>query len=206
MEEVARGSREVEQRGRKRLYHSESRALPAYMQHLNPPSSSLLLPPLTRSLIINGRHSDPAVLCTPTRTYALRQVTQSNSLLLCSLPSPHSSTSTTTPRLTLRSNVTDILELQPVVPRLERIAELLEGSAYAGEDEEERKGRRRLYTVRELRSVVQASDEEMMRGLDEICVLRLDGEYRAPVLQSLSLTPHPHAAQAISASSPPPTS
>lgn len=37
------------------------------------------------SLTINGRYMDEAVVCTSSRTYALRQVSQSNSLLLCSL-------------------------------------------------------------------------------------------------------------------------
>lgn len=66
------------------------------------------------------------------------------------------------------------MELQPVVPRLERIAELLSSSAYAGESEE--KNGRRLYSAREVRSVVQASDDEFKRGLDERCVVELDGE------------------------------
>lgn len=43
------------------------------------------------------------------------------------------------PRLCLKSNVSQMLELVPVVPRLERIVELLQGSVYEGEAEEKGK-------------------------------------------------------------------
>ncbi|PWN18577.1 hypothetical protein BCV69DRAFT_284885 [Microstroma glucosiphilum] len=142
-------------------------------------------------LVINGRHGDEAVLCTADKTYALREITQSNSLLLCSLVAPqHSSGSFTEskgegegqgekgPRLCLKSNVSQMLELVPVVPRLERIVELLQGSMYEGEVEEKRKKGQRRYTPQEVRSVVQASDAEVQRGYDEHHVVLLDGQMR----------------------------
>lgn len=100
------------------------------------------------SLVINGRHGDEAVLCTADKTFALREITQSNSLLLCSLVTPQTTASSpmeaegkgeNAPRLCLKSNVSQMLELVPVVPRLERIVELLQGSVYEGEAEEKRK-------------------------------------------------------------------
>ena len=44
----------------------------------------------TSSLTLNGRLTDDATLSTSDRTYALRQVSQSNSLLLCGIESENS--------------------------------------------------------------------------------------------------------------------
>lgn len=95
------------------------------------------------SLCIKGRNDDEAVLCTDTHTWTVRQMTQSNSLLLCSLDghAPHveercadvAADSEAPSALTVRINIAEVLELVPVVPRMGRIETLLEASAYSGE-------------------------------------------------------------------------
>lgn len=94
------------------------------------------------SLVINGRHHDEAVLCTESRTYALREVSQSNSLLLCSINRGHpdgTEKRDKAPTLVLHNNISSLLEMAPVVPRLERISSLLKDSMYAGDDAEQDK-------------------------------------------------------------------
>lgn len=192
------------------------------------------------------------MLCTQTRTYALRSITVSNSLLVLQPPaaassshaSPESdldltatsgsnrttfspalstkrrrtrSTSSSTPPRTLQLAATshEILEAQPCPPRLERIGMLLRPSAWAGMEVDRWEGRAgdddvprglgRRWTRRKLESVVQASDEELSRGLRERRVIEWDGEYSALWLASLKsqLTGPP---QMTSCFSPPCTS
>lgn len=95
------------------------------------------------SLIINGRRNDEAVLSTQDKTYALREVSQSNSMLLCAIESRRAGNESSGPgsggQLTMKVNVSSLLELTNVVPRLDRITTLLKASAYRGEHEEKNK-------------------------------------------------------------------
>lgn len=140
-------------------------------------------------LTIKGRYDDQAVLVTDTQTLALRAVSQSNSLLLCSIDAARPSCSRdgdeapSKPALYLRSNVTDTLELAPVVPRLDRLLGLLKASQYEGEDEEERRSTGaarpvRKYTLKQLKSIVQASPAELEAGLIHHHILEMDGYMR----------------------------
>ncbi|SAM85715.1 uncharacterized protein UBRO_07026 [Ustilago bromivora] len=140
-------------------------------------------------LTIKGRYDDQAVLTTDTQTLALRAVSQSNCLLLCSIdPAPPSFSSSadagpSKPALYLRSNVTDTLELTPVVPRLDRLLGLLKASQYEGEEEETPRSAPnsrpvRKYTLKQLKSIVQASPAELEAGLVHNHVIELDGYMR----------------------------
>lgn len=140
---------------------------------------------LTR-LTIKGRFDDQAVLTTDDQTFALRSVSQSNSLLLCSFNTNLSLESK--PLLYLRSNVTDTLELTPVVPRLQRLMGLLAASSYDGEDEEKgpQKQAVRKYTLKQVKSIVQASPKELEAGLLHHHVIELDGFVRQLSSQHLT--------------------
>jgi len=143
---------------------------------------------LTR-LTIKGRYDDQAVLTTDTQTLALRAVSQSNSLLLCSIDAAPASSSEdaeagpSKPALYLRSNVTDTLELTPVVPRLDRLVGLLKASQYEGEEEDQRRSAAttrpvRKYTLKQLKSIVQASPAELEAGLVHHHIIEMDGYMR----------------------------
>ena len=138
-------------------------------------------------LTIKGRYDDQAVLVTDTQTLALRAVSQSNSLLLCNIDAAPSSSSSeagpSKPALYLRSNITDTLELSPVVPRLDRLLGLLRASQYEGEEEEERRAINakrpvRKYTLKQLKSIVQASPAELEAGLVHHHIIEMDGYMR----------------------------
>jgi sister chromatid cohesion protein DCC1 len=79
-------------------------------------------------LIIKGRPSDDAVLCTPTSTFLLRTVGISNSLLICRPPV----NSDVRPTLEIRDISHEVLECVPQAANLERIRTVLKPSAWAG--------------------------------------------------------------------------
>ena len=127
---------------------------------------------LDAPLTIHGRLVDDAALATQDATYAVRQMSQTNSLLLCG-PAPREGNI----ELDMHHNATDILELVPMPARLDRLPELLADSEYAGEHADSLL-RARKYTPREVRSVVQASAREFDAGLRENHVVLLDGYLR----------------------------
>lgn len=95
-------------------------------------------------LIINGRHNDEAVLSTQDKTHALREVSQSNSLLLCAIDDRRADGGSrggkaSSKQMTMKVNISSVLELSQIVPRLDRVSTLLRGSAYEGDEEEKRK-------------------------------------------------------------------
>lgn len=122
-------------------------------------------------LTFNGRVSDEAVLVTRNATYAVRQVSQTNSLLLCGLER----TSNGDIVLRMHQNARDTLELVRTSARLDRLAELLEADAYTGPDDEHHAARH--YTWSEVRSIVQASEEELQQGLRTYHIVELDGAW-----------------------------
>ncbi|EPQ29537.1 uncharacterized protein PFL1_02756 [Pseudozyma flocculosa PF-1] len=133
-------------------------------------------------LTIKGQPNDSAVLTTATSTYALRSVSQSNSLLVCSLApsasSPQDATSGKTMELQLQTTISDTLECQLSVPHLGRITSLLRPTRYRGRSDAQPSTGARLYRRHEIFDLVQASDAEIVRGLDEQRVVELDGVMR----------------------------
>ncbi|PWN33678.1 uncharacterized protein FA14DRAFT_112557, partial [Meira miltonrushii] len=129
------------------------------------------------TLCIKGRQADEAVLCTDTQTYMVRQVTQSNSLLLCSLEGKQSDSSTA--NVSVRDNIVEILELVPIVARVSRLTTLLEHSTYSGEDEDlEENEAKKLYTPQQVASIVQASPLELKKGFKDAHIVEMDGYLR----------------------------
>ncbi|WFD05893.1 Ctf8p and Ctf18p associating protein [Malassezia vespertilionis] len=155
-------------------------------------------------LTFNGRLVDEAVLSTTNKTYAVRQVHQSNSLLLCAVEQSGDGGM----YLRLHQNVADTIELVPTPPRLGRIVALLHDSEYAGEEAEMDAAFARLYTPNEVRSVIQASEEELAQGLrdehvlvldvlNQLDILACDAEHvpYAPVLEALQMSARAEVAE-----------
>ncbi|KAA1476803.1 hypothetical protein DENSPDRAFT_807700 [Dentipellis sp. KUC8613] len=163
---------------------------------------------------IKGAPEDDAVLCTADRTYALRAVVLSNSVLVVtppssspSLPSSSSnlgsgsgsgskSASSDAHAVVIRESLGEILELQPTVPRLQRLRGLLRGMEWGeGADEDDEgedmkmnggkggNGERRWYSYEQARAELQASERELACALRERHILIIDGNLRP-------LTPH----------------
>ncbi|KAF9519152.1 hypothetical protein BS47DRAFT_1288725 [Hydnum rufescens UP504] len=159
------------------------------------------LPP--GALTIRGRDSDDAVLCTPSSTYAIRSVTLSNTAVITTSPAYSSPKSfnrelPSTPAssapvadhgdLVLRGQIHEILELVPIVPKLDRLDALLRQSQYNEDDDlyidDERQRQRISYD--QVKSEVQASDAELQTGMRKARVITIDGELKYLPLTTLT--------------------
>ncbi|KIO30690.1 hypothetical protein M407DRAFT_68864 [Tulasnella calospora MUT 4182] len=144
-----------------------------------------------KNVTIRGKANDEAVLCTRTTTYCLRTVQLSNSFLVVTGEDAHSASSEDH---IIRDTISELIELVPAVPKLERLGGLLKKNKYRADDEdgsdedtmEAQQRPRRRFTYNQVRGLVQASDVELERGLREKRVLQMDG-YLQP-LPSTELT------------------
>jgi len=85
------------------------------------------------SLTIKGNPNEDAVLCTSNKTYAVRSVVLSNSVLVVTRP-PILTGDGEGDAIVIRDQVNEILELVPSVPRLHKLGTMLRGWEY---DEDE---------------------------------------------------------------------
>ena len=92
---------------------------------------------------IKGGPDEDAVLCTSDRTYTIRSVVLSNSVLVVT-PSADLATGPNNdmPRIEVQESLSEILELAPTVPKLHRLRGLLRGMQWeeGHEDEDEEVG------------------------------------------------------------------
>lgn len=84
------------------------------------------------SLCIKGHTTDDAVLCTAEKTYNLRSVVLSNSVLVVTPSSSNADAG-----LDIRDEIHDVLELTLCVPKLHRLKGLLRGLEYGENAEDE---------------------------------------------------------------------
>lgn len=88
--------------------------------------------------MIKGGPEDDAVLCTSDKTYNIRSVTLSNSVLLVS-PSPHIDGSGEN-QVVIQDSLNELLELVPAVPKLHRMNVLLKEHEWEEGHEEDDEG------------------------------------------------------------------
>ncbi|KAJ3537045.1 hypothetical protein NM688_g6747 [Phlebia brevispora] len=147
--------------------------------------SSLDTPP---SLVIKGDSNEHAVLCTADKTYTVRSVVLSNSILTVTPPRAGEFEHGSSDDLVIRDQIHEVLELVPCLPKLDKLGGLLRGREYdEGRDDEEdmdedmddgRPTKRRKLTYEDARAMLQASDVELENGLKTRRVLTLRGELR----------------------------
>ncbi|KAI0682980.1 sister chromatid cohesion protein Dcc1 [Cytidiella melzeri] len=134
-----------------------------------------------RRLTIRGQPDEDAVLCTPEKTYSLRSIVLSNSVLVVT-PSSNSED------VVIREQLHEILEPVPCLPKLHKLGNLLVGKAYdegheddidlVDEDEGGRPTKKRRFTYDNARENLQASDQEIAKGLQDRRILVLNGYLR----------------------------
>ncbi|KAG1862584.1 sister chromatid cohesion protein Dcc1 [Suillus subalutaceus] len=126
----------------------------------------------TASLCIKGHPTEDAVLCTSEKTYAVRSVVLSNTVLVVT-PSRSDPDGT----VHIRDQLHEILELVPVVPKLHKLSILLRDMEY-DEGDEDRQATMPKYSYEQARREIQASEAEFVRGLKERRILVLEGQLR----------------------------
>ncbi|KAI9509500.1 sister chromatid cohesion protein Dcc1 [Russula earlei] len=132
------------------------------------------------NLAIKGGPDDDAVLCTPDRTYNIRSVTLSNTVLVVS-PSTSVDVDGGEAQVVIQDSLSELLELVPAVPKLHRMNALLKEHEWEeGHEDDESFGkvRRRRFTLDEARTELQASERELAKALKEKHVLIIDGALR----------------------------
>jgi len=129
-------------------------------------------------ITLRGDEDDPAVLCTDTHTYDIKEAETSNSLLLLddlTLPSTEKDESERriVPR-TVAGVFYKYLEVLPSQPRLKRLEKILGKNPY-GEDSN--KAGLVGHTLTQLLDKVQADEESIREGLKTCEAVRIDGEW-----------------------------
>ncbi|ORZ21787.1 sister chromatid cohesion protein Dcc1 [Lobosporangium transversale] len=143
------------------------------------------------SFQVRGIEKDTAVLCTPTQTFSLQRAHTSNTLIpiapvIGRKPESHNDMDLDDPYRTDRPDIEEssygkhavldmmnsVLDLIPIPPRLDRLAELLGECLFEGWAHEHEG---RLYTWRELQSTVQASDKEILQWLKDKHAKEING-------------------------------
>ncbi|KAF8482774.1 sister chromatid cohesion protein Dcc1 [Russula ochroleuca] len=136
------------------------------------------------SLMIKGGPEDDAVLCTSDKTYNIRSVTLSNSVLVVS-PVPHIDGGED--QVIIQDSLNELLELVPAVPKLHRMNVMLQEheweEGYEEEDEDESlegifKAKRKRFTLEDAQIELQASEQEIAQALKEKHMLIIDGALR----------------------------
>ncbi|XP_010544546.1 PREDICTED: sister chromatid cohesion protein DCC1 [Tarenaya hassleriana] len=146
------------------------------------------------SVTLRGLPDEDAVLCTKSKTYAVKFVGTSNSVFLippsdCSgfhgdLQDPVAKENSK-PHVSIIKAAPGNMELVEVAPRLEKLKRLLLENPYRAceasvmdepeHNEERGKG---LYTWNNLVNLVQASDDELLSGLHTLSAVEIDGYWR----------------------------
>ncbi|KAL5973308.1 hypothetical protein ACLOJK_029958 [Asimina triloba] len=135
---------------------------------------SALLPQfLHNHITIRGHPDDDAVLCTASSTFALKSVSNSNTLFLI----PPASTPNASASASVLKIAPGNLELMHIAPKLDKLRSLLADNPYRP-DSEAAVDQARLYSWADLASRIQASDEELKSGLRAISAVEIEGYWR----------------------------
>lgn len=130
------------------------------------------------SLIIKGQTGEDAVICTVDKTYSMRTVGLSNSVLVITPPPDAFASKFTDNGVVIRDQLNEIIELAPIVPKLHKLSTLLRGREYDEEHEEDATSSTASFTYQDARELIQASDAELNRGLRERRILNINGNLR----------------------------
>ncbi|KZT26783.1 hypothetical protein NEOLEDRAFT_1162040 [Neolentinus lepideus HHB14362 ss-1] len=136
------------------------------------------------SLSVKGGPEEDAVLCTDDKTYTMRSVVLSNSVLVVTPPKPEQEQ---TDGIVIRDQLHDVIELVPSLPKLHKLKGVLRGTEYdeTHEDEEmmdadeqtENSSLPRKFTYTDAMQL-QASEGELRRGLRDMRILDIGGRLR----------------------------
>ncbi|XP_077222806.1 uncharacterized protein LOC143884250 [Tasmannia lanceolata] len=148
---------------------------------------------LNNQVTVRGQPNEEAVLCTPSATYALKFVGNSNSVFLIppinandnedhddsiiNNDRENNKTQSISPAYVIKVSPGN-MELVQVAPKLDKLKSLLAEKPYRAEDEEEDANTIGLYRWHDLVNRIQASDEELRSGLRALSAAEINGYWR----------------------------
>lgn len=135
-----------------------------------------------QDIYIKGEDDDEVVICTETSTFHVLEAETSNSLLLVK-PVKHynniqAATERTVQKIEVFSVCHEYLEVSAGKPHLKRLYELLYDTTYKGEEHEYEVENKKLYTLNELKDLIQASNKELEEAIKEMDVVEINGKIR----------------------------
>lgn len=149
---------------------------------------------LNERMVLRGQPDEDAVLCTQSKTYAMKFVGTSNSVLLVppanqselyeNQQKNDSNTSEEKVVASVLKVVPGSMELIEVSPRLDKLKLLLSENTYRFDEndmenlEENLESRSGLYNWNDLIENIQASDEELRVGLQALSAVEINGYWR----------------------------
>lgn len=135
-----------------------------------------------QNVCIKGEDDDEVVICTKNSTLHVIEAETSNSLLLVKPIKYYNSIQADTERVVHNIEGSAIfqeyLQINIGKPHLKKLHSLLNDTIYKGPEHEYELQNRKLYSLRELKSLVQASDEELLDALNCMDVVEIDGKIR----------------------------
>ncbi|ENN71989.1 sister chromatid cohesion protein DCC1 [Dendroctonus ponderosae] len=133
-------------------------------------------------LVIKGCNNDDLVICSDTTTFHVTSSETSNNMLLVKPATMFEELKTQTEERVESIEVCGIfqiyLEAQVGKCSLHRLSEMLKNSVYKGPEYERHVDPDQLYTMQQLKNVVQASDAELLEALDSMDVIEIEGFVR----------------------------
>jgi len=130
-------------------------------------------------LTIKGDPEDDAVLCSAEKTYGMRSIGLSNTLLVVTPVPDDFASQFADDAVVIRDQLKEIIELTPSVPKLHKLSRVRKDRQYdesLEEDDEDDTVKR--YTYEDARRDVQASDAELRSALKEKRILIINHELR----------------------------
>ncbi|GLJ26416.1 hypothetical protein SUGI_0509390 [Cryptomeria japonica] len=138
---------------------------------------------LDNRVTIRGSPDEEALLCTSSKTYAIKFVSTTNSVLL--LPPQNFLSQEGNPHNEPEKAIATAIKLAPghmelthVAPKLEKLRSLLRQRPYKEEGESEMGNSGGLYRWEDLLENVQASEEELKEGLKSLAAVEIGGYWR----------------------------
>jgi sister chromatid cohesion protein DCC1 len=143
-------------------------------------------------MVLRGQPDEDAVLCTQSKTYAMKFVGTSNSVLLVppanlsdeNLQANDSNNSDEKVVANVIKVVPGNMELIEVSPRLDKLRLLLSENTYRFDEndmetlEDNQESKTGLYSWNDLIDNIQASDEELRLGLQALSAVEINGYWR----------------------------
>ncbi|PPQ94004.1 hypothetical protein CVT25_009852 [Psilocybe cyanescens] len=129
-------------------------------------------------LTIKGQPNEDAVLCSADKTYGMRSVGLSNTVLVVTPVPDECATHFAEDAVIIRDQLNEIIELAPVVPKLHKLSALIKNRQYDEGQEDDADDSMDHFTYQEAKQEIQASDAEIDKGLKNLRVLIINNELR----------------------------